>query len=46
MQCYDLVLESLKAFGQLGQKAIAENEMWKQVAEKDEAFGIALSSMD
>ena len=46
MQCYDLVLESLKAFDQLGQKAIVENEMQEQVAERDEAFGIALSSTD
>lgn len=46
MQCYDLVLESLKAFDQLVQKATAENEMRERVAERDEAFGIALSSTD
>ena len=46
MQCYDLVLESLKAFDQLVQNATAENEMRERVAERDEAFGIALSSTD
>ena len=46
MQCYDLVLESLKAFDELVQKASAENEVRERVAERDEAFGIALSSAD
>lgn len=46
MQCYDLVLESLKAFDQLVQTATAENEVRERVAERDEAFGIALSSTD
>jgi nuclear pore complex protein Nup155 len=46
MQCYDLVLESLKAFDELVQKATAENEVRERVAERDEAFSIALSSAD